>query len=44
MFVLSAYPLNRARRQIAVTGEMKFEVAVSLVLAGKKPRFPSGRF
>ena len=44
MFVLSAYPLERPKSQVISTGEMKFNVAVALVLAGKKPKFPPGRF
>lgn len=40
LFVMSAYPFNADRRAIAVTGEMKFNVAVARVLAGKRPKFP----
>ena len=43
LFVMSAYPLDRPKSQVVATGEMKFNVAVALVLEGKKPRFPSGR-
>jgi hypothetical protein len=41
LYVVSAYPLNRPRQQIVATGEMKFAVAVALVLDGKRPKFPS---
>ena len=44
LFVLSAYPLERAVRSIVTTGEMKFNVAVAKVLEGKKLKFPPGRF
>ena len=44
MFVMSAYPLDRPKHQVIATGEMKFNVAVALVLAGKKPKFPPRRF
>jgi hypothetical protein len=44
MFVVSAYPLERPKTQVIATGEMRFNVAVVLVLAGKKPKFPPGRF
>ena len=44
MFVISAYPLERPKRQVIGTGEMKFNVAVALVLAGRKPKFPPDRF
>ena len=39
LFVMSAYPFDPAKN-VAVTGEMKFNVAVALVLQGKKPKFP----
>lgn len=44
LFVVSAYPLDRPPHAVVATGEMKFNVAVALVLSGKKPKFPSGRF
>lgn len=40
MFVISAYPLGRPRAEIASTGEMKFNVAMALVLKGSTPKFP----
>jgi hypothetical protein len=40
LYVVSAYPLSRPRQKIIVTGEMKFNVAVGLVLKGKRPKFP----
>jgi hypothetical protein len=43
LFVMSAYPLDRPKSQVVATGEMKFNVAVALVLQGKKPKFPPGR-
>ncbi len=43
LFVISAYPLERPRHHVAVTGEMKFDVALARVLGGKKPKFPPGR-
>jgi hypothetical protein len=43
MFVMSAYTPDEGKRVVA-TGEMRFNVAVALVLAGKKPKFPPGRF
>lgn len=44
LFVVSAYPLDREPGTVVATGEMKFNVAVALVLSGKKPKFPPGRF
>jgi hypothetical protein len=44
MFVMSAYPLERPKKSVVATGEMKFNVAVALVLSGRKPKFPPGRF
>ena len=44
LLVMSAYLLDRPRERIIATGEMKFNVAIALVLAGKKPKFPPGRF
>jgi hypothetical protein len=41
MFVMSAYPPDE---DPVATGKMKFNVAVALVLAGKKPKFPPGKF
>ena len=41
--MVSAYPLERGQR-VAATGEMKFTVALALVMQGKKPKFPPGRF
>lgn len=40
LFVMSAYPFASDRKVVAVTGEMKFNVAVALVLQGKAPKFP----
>lgn len=39
MFVVSAYSPDKPSN-VADTGEMKFIVAVALVLKGKKPKFP----
>lgn len=44
VFVVSAYPLDREPHTVVSTGEMKFNVAVAMVLSGKKPKFPPGRF
>ncbi len=44
LFVVSAYPLERPKRSVVATGEMKFNVAIALVLGGKRPKFPPGRF
>jgi hypothetical protein len=44
LFVISAYALDRPKHQVIATGERKFNVAVALVLAGKKPKFPSREF
>ncbi len=44
LFVLSAYPLDQSNVEVAVTGEMKFNVAVAKVLEGKTLKFPPGRF
>jgi hypothetical protein len=44
LFVMSAYRLERPKASVVATGEMKFNVAVALVLSGKKPKFPPGRF
>lgn len=44
MFVMSAYPLERPKKSVVATGEMKFNVAVALVFSGKKPKFLPGRF
>jgi len=44
MFLISAYPLERPKTYVIATGEMKFNLAVALVLSGKKPKFPPGRF
>lgn len=44
MFILSAYPLERPKNKVIATGEMKFNLAIALVLEGKKPKFPPGRF
>ena len=44
MYVISAYPLDAGRKNsIVATGEMKFDVAVGLVMQGKKPKFPQRR-
>lgn len=40
LFVMSAYPFDTKYKMVAATGEMKFNVAVALILAGKRPRFP----
>jgi hypothetical protein len=40
LFVVSAYPLDDPRKSFAVTGEMRFNTAVGLVLSGKRPKFP----
>ena len=40
LFVVSAYALDRPRQSVVVTGEMRFNVAVAMVLAGRKPKFP----
>ena len=40
LFVVSAYKLDRLKDDIAENGEMKFNTAVSLILSGKKPKFP----
>lgn len=44
LFVMSAYPLDRAAHSVVVTGEMKFNVAVAKILEGKQLKFPSGRY
>jgi hypothetical protein len=44
LFVVTAFPLERPRHHVVVTGGMKFDVALALVLKGKKPKFPSGRY
>ena len=43
LFVVSAYPFERTEMVVAATGEMKFNVAVALVLQGKPVRFPNRR-
>ena len=44
LFVMSAYPLARGRHTVAVTGEMRFNLAVARVLEGKSLKFlPSRR-
>ena len=44
LFVMSAYPLARGRHTVAVTGEMRFNLAVARVLEGKTLKFlPSRR-
>ncbi len=44
MYVVSAYPLEPGQRnRVVATGEMKFEVAVRLVMRGKAPKFPPHR-
>jgi hypothetical protein len=44
MFIMSAYPLDRPKKTVVATGEMSFNVAVAIVLSGRKPKFPPGRF
>jgi len=43
LFVLSAYPLARDRSSVAVTGEMRFNLAIARVLEGKPLKFQSRR-
>ena len=43
LFVVTAYPLDGGR-QVAVTGEMRFNLIVAKVLEGRRPKFPNGRF
>lgn len=40
LFVVSAYLLDRPRQTIVTTGEMRFNVAVAMVLEGRRPKFP----
>jgi hypothetical protein len=40
LFVVSAYILDRPRQSVVRTGEMRFNVAVAIVLANRRLRFP----
>jgi hypothetical protein len=40
LFVVSAYPFEKSKKVVAITGEMRFNVAVALVLDGRRPKFP----